>query len=292
MWLQLMLPAVLLVLGHVLLTTKRFLVTERGKERSDADSAASNRMLGLAYQGQGQLDMALDYFRKCPVDDTVLDNLYNLALDFERKRQFNKAESVFRYMADHNPKFRDLEQQARAREATLGDGDLRRRGRRQVAYPDPHRRCGRETDARPLPGREGARQGRHGRGVPGQGPEDRPRRGDQDDGARAGVRGRRARRREGAVLPRSRDRRPAEPPEHRHHLRRRRGARLRLHRDGVPQGPRSRSVHQAGGAAAGRQGRLDRRARREMRSAMRTATTSFTATSSRPTSCTSPSRTW
>src|SRR6185369_4225087 len=30
-------------------------------------------------------------------------------LDFERKRQFNKAESVFRYMADYNPKFRDLE---------------------------------------------------------------------------------------------------------------------------------------------------------------------------------------
>ena len=39
-----------------------------------------------------------------------MDNLYNLALDFERKRQFNKAETVFRYMADHNPKFRDLEQ--------------------------------------------------------------------------------------------------------------------------------------------------------------------------------------
>jgi len=116
-WLQMMLPAVLLVLGHVLLTTKRFLMTERGKERSEADSAASNRMLGLAYQGQGQLDMALDYFRKCPVDDAVLDNLYNLALDFERKRQFNKAENVFRYMAEHKPKFRDLEQRlARAKQ--------------------------------------------------------------------------------------------------------------------------------------------------------------------------------
>jgi serine/threonine-protein kinase len=38
-----------------------------------------------------------------------MDNLYNLALDFERKRQFNKAENVFQYMAQHNPKFRDLE---------------------------------------------------------------------------------------------------------------------------------------------------------------------------------------
>jgi serine/threonine-protein kinase len=53
--------------------------------------------------------MAFDYFRKVPLDDTVMDNLYNLALDFERKRQFNKAEAVFRYMSGYNPKFRDLE---------------------------------------------------------------------------------------------------------------------------------------------------------------------------------------
>ena len=110
MWLQLMLPATLLVAGHLLLTTKRFLVTERGKEKSEAESAESNRSLGLMFQGQGQLDMAFDKFRKCPMDESVMDLLYNLALDFERKRQFNKAESVFAYMADFNPKFRDLEQ--------------------------------------------------------------------------------------------------------------------------------------------------------------------------------------
>ncbi|MGE5758379.1 MAG: CHASE2 domain-containing serine/threonine-protein kinase [Sideroxydans sp.] len=109
MWLQLMLPATLLLVGHLLLTTKRFLMTERGKLKSDADSAESNRMLGLAFQGQGQLDMAFDKFRKVPLDDSLMDVLYNLGLDFERKRQFNKAESVFKYMADHNPKFRDLE---------------------------------------------------------------------------------------------------------------------------------------------------------------------------------------
>jgi len=108
-WLQLMLPAALLLVGHLLLTTKRFLMTEKGKLKSDADSAESNRMLGLAFQGQGQLDMAFDKFRKVPLDDSLMDVLYNLGLDFERKRQFNKAESVFNYMADHNPKFRDLE---------------------------------------------------------------------------------------------------------------------------------------------------------------------------------------
>jgi len=109
MWLQLMLPAALLLAGHLLLTTKRFLVTEKGKLKSDADSAESNRMLGLAFQGQGQLDMAFDKFRKVPIDDSLMEVLYNLGLDFERKRQFNKAESVFRYMAEYNPKFRDLD---------------------------------------------------------------------------------------------------------------------------------------------------------------------------------------
>jgi serine/threonine-protein kinase len=109
MWLQLMAALALLAVGYAALITKRFLVTERGKEKLDIESAQSNRMLGLAYQGQGQLDTAFDSFRKLPIDDGVMDLLYNLGLDFERKRQFNKAESVFRYMTDYNPKFRDLE---------------------------------------------------------------------------------------------------------------------------------------------------------------------------------------
>jgi len=109
MWLQLMLPASLLLVGHLLLTTKRFLMTEKGKQISDAESAESNRMLGLAFQGQGQLDIAFDKFRKVPIDDSLMEVLYNLGLDYERKRQMNKAESVFRYMSDYNPKFRDLE---------------------------------------------------------------------------------------------------------------------------------------------------------------------------------------
>ncbi len=110
LWLQLMLSAALLLVGHLLLTTKRYLLTEQGKQKSDADSAESNRMLGLAFQGQGQLDMAFDKLRKVPLDDSLMEVLYNLGLDFERKRQFNKAESIFKYMSSHNAKFRDLPQ--------------------------------------------------------------------------------------------------------------------------------------------------------------------------------------
>jgi len=116
-WLQLMQPLALLVVGHVLLVTKRFVVTESAKVKSDASSAESNRMLGIAYQQQGQLDLAWDKFRQVPMSDAVMENLYNLALDFERKRQFNKAESVFRHMHEFNPKFKDLDQKlSRARQ--------------------------------------------------------------------------------------------------------------------------------------------------------------------------------
>jgi serine/threonine-protein kinase len=109
-WMQLMVPATLLLVGHLALISKRFIVTERAKLKSDESSAESNRMLGIAYQAQGQLDLAWDKFRQVPMSDAVMDNLYNLALDFERKRQFNKAESVFRHMHDFNPKFKDLAQ--------------------------------------------------------------------------------------------------------------------------------------------------------------------------------------
>ena len=108
-WLQLIAPAALLVIGHVLLTTKRFLVTESGKLKSDAASAETSRMLGLAHQGKGDLDAAFASFRKVPMDDSLADMIYNLALDFERKRQFNKAGAAYRYIAETNPKFRDIE---------------------------------------------------------------------------------------------------------------------------------------------------------------------------------------
>ncbi len=112
MWLQLMMPGLLLASAHILLTTKRFFLSEKGKARLDIESAESNRMLGLSLQGQGQLDMAFEKFRKLPLDKSALELLYNLALDYERKRQFNKAKSVYDYMSDFDSKFRDIKQRS------------------------------------------------------------------------------------------------------------------------------------------------------------------------------------
>lgn len=127
MWVKLMLPALLLTCGYLLLITKRYLVTERGKIRADEASADSNRTLGLSFQQQGQLDMALDKFKACPLNDSIMEPLYSLGLDFESKRQFNKACSVYEYMATHDKNYKDIKdriQRSRALEETvmLGGG--------------------------------------------------------------------------------------------------------------------------------------------------------------------------
>ena len=130
-WAPLALPTALLVVGHVLLTTKRFLFTEASKLRVETESVESNKMLGLQYQGQGQLDMAFEKFQKLPVDDNVLGLLYNLGLDFESKRKPAKARAVYEYIAQHDAKFKDIESritQARNLEHTVILGGGRRGG--------------------------------------------------------------------------------------------------------------------------------------------------------------------
>lgn len=107
LWLKTATPALFLVSGHLLIATRRLFGAARSKREADADSAQSNRLLGLAFQGQGQLDMALDKFRALPVDDSVLELFFNLALDFERKRQFSKAVGCYDHILRHARGFRD-----------------------------------------------------------------------------------------------------------------------------------------------------------------------------------------
>jgi eukaryotic-like serine/threonine-protein kinase len=109
LWIQTMTASAMLVLGHVLLTTKRYFASEEEREKISTESAETNKMLGLSFQSQGMLDMAFDKFRKCPMNEDMLATLYNLALDFERKRQFNKATTVYEHMAEFNPNYKDVQ---------------------------------------------------------------------------------------------------------------------------------------------------------------------------------------
>ena len=107
-WLKMAYPAIMLVAGYTVVVSKRYLVTEKRTEVLEGESAETNKMLGLSFQGQGMLDMAFEKFRKCPVDDSMKDVLYGLALDFERKRQFNKAVQVFEHIGTVDKNFKDI----------------------------------------------------------------------------------------------------------------------------------------------------------------------------------------
>ena len=85
----------------------------------------SNKSLGLSYQGQGMLDMAFEKFMQCPLQEVAVKNLlYNLGLDFERKRMFNKAVAVYQHICTAGG-FKDIKERItrlQAMEDPLGLG--------------------------------------------------------------------------------------------------------------------------------------------------------------------------
>ena len=108
-WLKITPQMVLLILGYILVVSMRFFVTERTKEKVEADSVETNKALGLSFQQQGMLDLAFEKFRKCPLDESgVKDLLYNLGLDYERKRQISKALSTYNMIIEDGSDFKDL----------------------------------------------------------------------------------------------------------------------------------------------------------------------------------------
>ena len=129
LWLPVTYPTLQLILGYIGVVSLSYFVSEAREEKLEGESAETNRMLGLSFQSQGMLDMAFDKFRRCPLDDEMKDILYNLALDFERKRQLNKAAAVYEHIEETDPKFKDVaERKKRLVQASetmvFGDGML------------------------------------------------------------------------------------------------------------------------------------------------------------------------
>jgi len=92
-WIKVLAPVILSAIGFALANRRRYMA-----EKQD-ENVELNKSLGLALQGQGMLDMAYEKFLKCPVEDKAVQKLlYNLGLDFERKRMTNKALSVYRHV--------------------------------------------------------------------------------------------------------------------------------------------------------------------------------------------------
>ncbi|MDM8568430.1 protein kinase [Thiotrichales bacterium HSG1] len=107
---QLMLFILLVLIGHIILQLKNWVMTYHDVFRLLPDAVASNRLLGLAFQGQGYLDLAFEKFCLCPPNESIIGLLYNLGLDYERKREAYRARLVYRYIEAQSPDFRDTAQ--------------------------------------------------------------------------------------------------------------------------------------------------------------------------------------
>lgn len=119
---QLAPAALALAAGAAALTALRML-GGGGASDSSAETAETDRMMGLALQGQGQLDMAFDRLRKVPPSDALMDNLYHLAQDFERKRNFAKAKAVYKHILQHNRDYKDARARYKRVRAHLQNAD-------------------------------------------------------------------------------------------------------------------------------------------------------------------------
>lgn len=116
-WLKILTAAFVLVSGHGLYALYHYLSV--GKRRFLAESSEAIRMLVTSLQAQGQIDMAMDKLRSIPrIDAPVLGLAYNIAQDYESKRQYGKAISAYDFILSHDKNFRDTaERKQRAKNA-------------------------------------------------------------------------------------------------------------------------------------------------------------------------------
>lgn len=107
-WLPLMMPVLLLIAGYFLLTPLRH--NQLHEQGLLQELSAANLELGRMLQSQGELEQAWQKYRRCLPGAALFEQLYNLGLDFERKRQFNKAATLFAELKQSAKKFRDVDE--------------------------------------------------------------------------------------------------------------------------------------------------------------------------------------
>ncbi len=107
-WLPIMIPAFALVIGHFVIGFKHLFEQSFSGVKQELSDA--HLLLGKSFHEQGQLDQAYEKYRKCVITPDVLHSLYNLGLDYERKRQLNKAASVFKFIEGHDKNYNDIQE--------------------------------------------------------------------------------------------------------------------------------------------------------------------------------------
>lgn len=109
-WLPLAVPTALLLLGYLLLSGRQFRRYWTFMVRAQSGANEAYRRLGQVQSQQGSLDEAFSSLRNCQASETVLETLYDLGMAYERKRQYNKAASVYAYIQEHEFNYRDVKE--------------------------------------------------------------------------------------------------------------------------------------------------------------------------------------
>lgn len=104
--LPLALPVLFLVLGHSLLYSHRRIGDHFHRLRDERDAALVELSSNL--RSQGQLDTAYKRLSVSAGGEVLREALYQLGLDFERRRQFNKALAVYDRIAEQDDNYRDI----------------------------------------------------------------------------------------------------------------------------------------------------------------------------------------
>jgi len=117
-------------------------------ERDTKESIEINRLLGLSFQSQGLLDLAYEKFQKLPLDLETKKIIFQLGLEYERKRMINKALTVYEYINEKDG-FGDLERRIpklmeSSKSSTIGShGRLKEHNIVEESSPEERKKVGR-----------------------------------------------------------------------------------------------------------------------------------------------------
>ncbi len=121
-WLPLALPVMFLLLGQTLLWLHYRGSRQHIRLRDERDAALLELSANL--REQGQLDQAMARLSDCAASVQIQDAFYQLGLDFERRRQFNKALIAYDHIAEQDDNFRDIRERRARHQPELKPASL------------------------------------------------------------------------------------------------------------------------------------------------------------------------
>nr|WP_284048044.1 serine/threonine-protein kinase [Marinobacter sp. ATCH36] len=119
-WLPLGEVVTLLMAGYLIMLF--WLQPRRDIEALSENVQAARTRLGKLLLQQGQPDEALEVLSECPPSEDTLGLQYDIAIQQERKRQYDKACATYRQILDQKRKYRDANKRLAALENLNSEG--------------------------------------------------------------------------------------------------------------------------------------------------------------------------